>query len=635
MQQEEFDHLLTRLTPVPGKKNEYYCPNCGAENLKANPRKAIFSTYSCGCTFKEVINAVYPKSGEERPKITPFARPVQKIRPTIKPIMVSEGDPCKVCGEEDTPCYYTDRDIRCSVEHELSAEKNCPPGYEYLGAFDGKQVYLLKSFADQEIEEPGESEAKPLSWEPDKEEEKRTYKKLGYFEKLRKLEKTRDKLQNDLLKLKRQLLDVDPFQHDTIKIQIDLVKTELSLTRNKIESLKAEESYRKQQERQSSESKTDSELSSFAKDYKAIWELLEGRLRFNDYKKMIEIDGKLQSLEQPRANLTRITGFSNWYSNDLTVLSILLDMAQQNTYHPIVEYLEQVCQKYSDATPDFLDDLAYRWYGVADPLQNLYLKITLIGAVKRALSAEPTMHRYMLILQSNQQKVGKTTSLEKLFGEFFGSGQLLITDKSDSVTQLAMSWCHEVGECDLLFGNRHSSAIKDFVSRTFDTVRLPYARSHSTIIRRSIIVGTTNRTDFLADETGSTRYLIIQIPQGWRVPLDLIEQERDEVWAAAVAAYYSGIPNDLPDELLLATERKNLDFREVDDWEDAVTSYLKSNPGCTTAEILIHACRMEMAHITRQHSLRIGRIGRLAGYDTVPIHGRREWYVKGDLRLGK
>src|SRR5690606_41272865 len=52
---------------------------------------------------------------------------------------------------------------------------------------------------------------------------------------------------------------------------------------------------------------------------------------------------------------------------------------------------------------------------------------------------------------------------------------------------------------------RHQEAIKEFITRRVDVIRLPYDRRIVRIPRHSVIVGTTNDDDFLADPTGARR----------------------------------------------------------------------------------------------------------------------------------
>ena len=54
-------------------------------------------------------------------------------------------------------------------------------------------------------------------------------------------------------------------------------------------------------------------------------------------------------------------------------------------------------------------------------------------------------------------------------------------------------------------------SVKRFLSATQDKYRVPYERRADTFYRQCVFAGTTNRADFLQDETGNRRFLIVQI----------------------------------------------------------------------------------------------------------------------------
>lgn len=445
------------------------------------------------------------------------------------------------------------------------------------------------------------------------------------------LEAQRDDLSDQLLAGIQKLSESDYLSRDQLKNEVSIIKLKLSKTKNQILSLQQKNSKIKKQIRESKLKQSD-DRTPYCKDRDTVEDLLTGRVRYNLLTRMVELDGRVLSFSEPRAELSRITGFANWHTGDQSVMELVINLAKQDSYHPVHKYLTEDISYISDADPSFLDNLAERYYGVSDPLQNLYLKITLIGAVKRILTEGESIHRYLLILLGRQRR-GKSTSLKKLFGsDFFGDGQITMGDP-DSVLKINQAWGYEVPEIDLLFSTRHESSLKSFISLTTDVIRRPYGRNHETTIRRTILFGTTNKKDILVDETGSSRYLIIHIPDYWQIPLDLIEAERDKVWASALLAFYYDMPNDLPEEDFERTEARNLEYREIDDWEAVVVTYASRNPGCTALEILTEACKMELGRITKRDSHRVGKILKFAGYENVARNSKREWYKKGDDRL--
>ncbi len=77
------------------------------------------------------------------------------------------------------------------------------------------------------------------------------------------------------------------------------------------------------------------------------------------------------------------------------------------------------------------------------------------------------------------------------------------------------------------------------MSRSTDAYRVPYGKATKDFPRHSIIVGSVNDSSFLADPTGSRRYWVIPVKVS-EIDTALLAQERDGIWAAAVAAYKQG-----------------------------------------------------------------------------------------------
>ena len=129
--------------------------------------------------------------------------------------------------------------------------------------------------------------------------------------------------------------------------------------------------------------------------------------------------------------------------------------------------------------------------------------------------------------------------------------------------------------------------IKKFLSRTNDNIRLTYRRDPSPLLRRCMIVGTTNDPRCLPnDASGNRRFLPVPCadgdPAATRVYLD---EQRDQLWAEAChrtrtlheTAY-------LPDSLKGAQSKLTEQFRAVDEVaEEVVGAWLDANPGAVTA----------------------------------------------------
>ena len=129
--------------------------------------------------------------------------------------------------------------------------------------------------------------------------------------------------------------------------------------------------------------------------------------------------------------------------------------------------------------------------------------------------------------------------------------------------------------------------IKKFLSRTNDNIRLTYRRDPSPLLRRCMIVGTTNDPRCLPnDASGNRRFLPVPCaagdPAATRAYLD---EHRDQLWAEAChrtrelheTAY-------LPDSLKGAQSELTEEYRAVDEVaEEVIGAWLEANPRVVTA----------------------------------------------------
>ena len=137
--------------------------------------------------------------------------------------------------------------------------------------------------------------------------------------------------------------------------------------------------------------------------------------------------------------------------------------------------------------------------------------------------------------------------------------------------------------------------LKAVLSRTNDTARLSYRADPEDLLRRAVIVGTTNSSESLPnDPTGLRRFVPIEISDGdpahIRIVLD--QKLRGQLWAEALARYNAGEHPRLPD-LLKAAQRSRAEAHRHRDIliEDALSDWLTNS---ATSEFLMrdaaHGC---------------------------------------------
>jgi predicted P-loop ATPase len=156
------------------------------------------------------------------------------------------------------------------------------------------------------------------------------------------------------------------------------------------------------------------------------------------------------------------------------------------------------------------------------------------------------------------------------------------------------AWFVEWSELETIFSRRDVSATKAFLSSAVDMLRPPYHRDTQDFPRASIIVGSTNKDEFLSDETGNRRFWVIPVKK--KIDVELLAQERNAIWAAAVLAYKSGEQWWLTPEEDALLAQANQGWQATDVWEEAILNHLHDKSTCTIAELLEKTIGLELAN---------------------------------------
>ena len=214
----------------------------------------------------------------------------------------------------------------------------------------------------------------------------------------------------------------------------------------------------------------------------------------------------------------------------------------------------------------------------------------LLGAVTRTF--HPGEKHDEMVVLVGPQGIGKSTAWawllpgEPLRAEWFSDG---LSFHDDSKTKAEALQGMVLVEASEMTGSTKAEVetIKKFLSRTNDNIRLTYRRDPSPLLRRCMIVGTTNDPRCLPnDPSGNRRFVPVPCTAGdpatTRAYLD---EHRDQMWAEAkhrVRDLHE--PAYLPDSLKGAQAELTEHFRAVDEVaEDVIGAWLTENPRAVTA----------------------------------------------------
>lgn len=239
-------------------------------------------------------------------------------------------------------------------------------------------------------------------------------------------------------------------------------------------------------------------------------------------------------------------------------------------YHPVRDYLNAL--KW-DGIPQ-VDTILIDYLGAEDTeYTRAVTRKWLCGAVARVMRPGVKFD-YMMVL-TGPQGLYKSTFLRLLCGEDWFTDSLQDVEGTQAIEKLMGSWIVEFGELQA-FSRSESSAIKRFISSQTDRTRLAYDRRITDMPRQCVFAGTTNKSEFLKDETGNRRYWPVEVRAEGRtkdVAKDL-PQERDQLWAEAVELWKAGEKLYLdPEQEALAIAQQTA-HREVSEKAGLVLNYL-------------------------------------------------------------
>jgi predicted P-loop ATPase len=360
--------------------------------------------------------------------------------------------------------------------------------------------------------------------------------------------------------------------------------------------------------------------SKLIQDYNKLSAFFGNRIRLNKLTKRIEINGAPVSISRAKIQLATKYGILARSGRE-DLQDILMELAEENAYSPIEEYLQSLPQPENTA---ILHNLAERYFGAALPIYESFLRRTLISAVARALSPGCKVDT-ALILQGDQG-FQKSSFFKVLAGGIYFDDSLGAVSDKDERLKLHRAWFIEWAELETVFSRKDVSATKAFLSSSVDALRPPYHRDIEDFPRASIICGSTNRNEFLSDETGNRRFWVIPVEK--KVDVDLLTQERDAIWAAAVLAYKSGEQWWLTPEEETLLAQANQGWLATDSWEAAILNYLDNKSTCTIADLLEKPIGLELAKQNKSEQMRVSNILRRNGWARIrkQVGNKRDWF---------
>lgn len=218
--------------------------------------------------------------------------------------------------------------------------------------------------------------------------------------------------------------------------------------------------------------------------------------------------------DKPQTLFDDLTDFLNlnYYKFNESLLKQKINIhAIDNAFNPVEDLINSYKGKSYTTTFDILFFKVLR-LGNEQNSDFYYsaLRKWIHNAIALALNDNGSVNNEFVLVFQGRQGCGKTTLCRKLAinPEWFYEGAVIDMKNKDTIIQATSRWITELGELDATT-KKDQSSLKSFLTAYYDTYRRPYSAIYEEKPRRTAFCATVNPKQFLRDDTGNRRYVVI------------------------------------------------------------------------------------------------------------------------------
>lgn len=346
------------------------------------------------------------------------------------------------------------------------------------------------------------------------------------------------------------------------------------------------------------------------------------QVRYNEIALEFEIRTENEDWEELNINSLFIELIQSGINITLNKLEILLKSHLIDKYNPIYNYFENLpkwnCENHIQKLANYItttDNQSFQKHF------EKWLTRAVLCSLKKGY-----INKQCFVLFNTKQNSGKTsflrflipTQLEKYYTEDIG------IDK-DGLISLCKSMIINIDELSVM-SKIDVNTLKSFISKNTINARLPYDRKSSLMHRTASFCGSTNRSDFLTDETGSVRWQIFEV-----LEIDFNYSKEiniNQVWAQA---YFNAFERknynpELTAEDIQENEKRNEKYKQVSLEQEIIFIHFEKSENkidfLTATDIML---AMNNALGVRLNIIKIGKALTTLNYERIK-HSKRQVY---------
>ncbi len=340
-------------------------------------------------------------------------------------------------------------------------------------------------------------------------------------------------------------------------------------------------------------------------------EFLQGRFSFNEFAQTKIVAKPLpgsrarNDLFIPRpikdSDVTQVVAYFNRTAFPDASKGVVFDgidaIAETNAFHPVRDYFASLepwdkverishwlfdycaCDAPEDSVLAYISEVGRRW---------------MISAVARIM--RPGCKADGVLILEGKQGARKSTALRVLASDDWFGDSLPSMSGKDASDYLRGKWIIEMAELSNI-NKSEVEIVKAFISREEERFRPAYGRNEIRYARQCVFAGTTNKGDYLRDETGNRRFWPVKV--GDLCDTDGLLRDRDQLWAEALHAFNAGEPWWLTGDAVRTAQDEQVARVSQDAWDGDVMQYLAGKSEASPTDIAKEALKIDVGRIDR------------------------------------